>query len=136
MEIGLMTKPRAMDCTNTMMVPHILAPGSRTSSTVMVLKDGMITHLMRDSTSSERSTGLGSSNGQMEPPMTESSETTILRAQESTSGQMGASSLAPGSTTKCMGKALSLGLMAEGTKATTFKIKKKDTESSNGKFFP
>ena len=107
--------------------------GSKTSSTVKVLRDGPIMHPMRVSILMARSTVWGCSSGQTAPRTMESSEITILKAGECIGGQMVEYTLAIGSTTRCTARASLRGLTADAMKVTTHQTRKRATESSNGK---
>lgn len=107
--------------------------GSKTSSTVKVLRDGPIMHPMRESIHMARSTDLACSSGQTGPPTMESSEITILKAEECISGLMAEYTQAIGSTTRCTARASLPGLMADAMKATMHQIRRRAMESSNGK---
>ena len=107
--------------------------GSKTSSTVKVLRDGPIMHLMRESILMARSTVWGCSSGQTGPRTMESSEITILKAGECISGRMAEYTQATGSTIRCTARAFLRGLMADAMKVTTHQIRRRAMESSNGK---
>ena len=132
---GSMTRHREKDCTSTSMDLSMSVLGLRTSSTVKVLRDGPIMHLMKESIHMAKSMVWACSGGQMGPPTMESSGTTISKAEEFTSGQMAESTQATGSTTRCTARASLLGLMADATKATMCQIRRRAMESSNGKKF-
>jgi hypothetical protein len=107
--------------------------GSKTSSTVKGLRDGPIMHPMKESILMARSTVWGCSSGQTGPRTMESSEITILKAEESISGQMAEYTQATGSTIRCTARASLRGLMADAMKATMHQTRRRATESSNGR---
>ena len=113
-------------------VLSIMESGRRTSNTVMEEKHGLMVQCMRETTCLERSMEEGNSNGQTDLFMLENSTIIILRAKESTSGQMEGLMTALGKTIKCMDLAYSPGLMEEGTKEITLKTKNKARGPSIG----
>ena len=107
--------------------------GSKTSSTVKVLRDGLITRPMRENINMARSMALAFSGGQTGPPTMGSSEITISKAEECISGQMAESTQGTGSTTKCTARASLHGRMEDAMRVTMFQIRRRATESLNGK---
>jgi hypothetical protein len=125
MECGLRTRLMVREFTRIWMALATKENGSKTNSTVMVMRLGLTARLIRASTKMARSMVKESSRGLMAQPIAGNSMTTILRATVFITGKMAASTKVIGSTTKCRGRVFSSGPTVVTTKATTWTTRRR-----------
>merc|ERR1719379_234630 len=113
METGLMTWLMAEERAAARMVRSILGSGSATNNMGVGVKSGVMERGLKDSTAKAPRQALVLFTGQMVPASKASFSTMTSTASASTFGAMGAGMRENGAGTRCMGRAPTLGQMAE-----------------------
>mmetsp|Transcript_41115 Transcript_41115/g.55862 ORF Transcript_41115/g.55862 Transcript_41115/m.55862 type:complete len:281 (-) Transcript_41115:48-890(-) len=129
---GKTTKLTAMVATTIQTVLVMKDTGLRISSTVRVLKNGLMVHATKVITKTVRNTEEASSCGLTDPLMMVISLTITFTERDCTLGPMVEDMTDNGTITRCTDMVYLSGLMAESTKEITTMIKRKVMVSLNG----
>ena len=116
----------------TMMAPNIKVIGSKTSNKVTVLKYGQMELSMKVTTSMGKSKETENSAGKTDQPTTVNFTTTICMEKVPTDGLIRDSLKVTGRITKCMARVCLLGTMEEHTKETMKMTRNTAMVFSNG----
>ena len=131
-ESGSMIKHKVEVHMSILTAPNTSETGKKIDSTDMVLRPGQIMPDMKVTMNSGRSTELEPSSGQMDLLILENSTIITSTAKVCTPGLTIENTRANGEPTRCMAKALSLGLTEESMSVSTLKTKRKATANLSG----
>ena len=132
MAIGRMIRRMASDSTRTQMELNTKDTGRMTSNTEKVKSNGLMARNMKVNTNMERRMALDNLVGLTIQATAAISSKIISMDKAHTLGQMVASSMEPGTTTKCMVKESLPGPTVENMRVNTYAIKRRAGASSTG----
>jgi hypothetical protein len=131
-ENGRMTRLMGLAGISILMGLSMRVIGRKTNNMEQARRLGQMVHVMKETIKMERRMVEESSCGQMGLLMMASLLIITFMEWGPTPGLINESTLASGTTTKCMAKECSHGLMAEGMKESIMTIRKVDMEYSRG----